>query len=108
MEDNKVRIGFCEHTQNKVVQEKFVDEWICIHEDTREQELATIKKLFDTYYVLWDKANDTLVAFDNGEVVIYGDKEEAEINCRGNEYVTKCTDLPEHHKEKLIKQQLNN
>ena len=45
MEDNKVRIGFCEHTQKEVVQEKFGDEWICIHEDTREQELENINKL---------------------------------------------------------------
>ena len=45
MEDNKVRIGFCEHTQKEVVQEKFGEEWVCIHEDTREQELENINKL---------------------------------------------------------------
>ena len=44
MEENKVRIGFCEYTQNEVVQEKFGEEWICIHEDTREQELENINK----------------------------------------------------------------
>lgn len=43
--ENKVRVGFCEHTQNEVVQEKFGDEWICIHEDTREQELENIKQV---------------------------------------------------------------
>lgn len=61
-------------------------------------------KLNDTDYVLWDKANDRLVSFTDGEVVIYGDREEAEIDCYGNEYVTKCTDLPEHHQEALKKQ----
>jgi hypothetical protein len=61
-------------------------------------------KLSDTDYVLWDKANDRLVSFTDGEVVIYGDKEEAEIDCYGNEYVTRCTDLPEHHQEALKKQ----
>lgn len=61
-------------------------------------------KLNDTDYVLWDKANDTLVSFTDGEVVIYGDKEEAEIDCYGNEYVTRCTDLPEHHQKELLKQ----
>jgi hypothetical protein len=61
-------------------------------------------KLNDTDYVLWDKANDKLVSFTDGEVVIYGDREEAEIDCYGNEYVTRCTDLPEHHQEALKKQ----
>ena len=42
-------------------------------------------KFFDTDYVLWDKANDTLVSFSHGEVVIYGDKEGAELDCYGNE-----------------------
>lgn len=61
-------------------------------------------KLHETDYVLWDKANDTLVSFTDGEVVIYGDKEEAELDCYGNEYVTRCIDLPEHHQEALKKQ----
>lgn len=66
-----------------------------------------MKKLFDTDYVLFDKANDTLVKLSNGEVIIYNDKEEAEFDCYGNEYVTKCTNLPQRHQEELIKQ-LNN
>jgi hypothetical protein len=45
MKDNKVRIGFCEHTQTEVVQEKFGEEWVCIHEDTREKELENIRKI---------------------------------------------------------------
>jgi hypothetical protein len=63
-----------------------------------------MKKLFDTDYVLLDKANDTLVSFTNGKVIIYGNIEEAEIDCYGNEYVTRCTDLPQHHQENLINQ----
>jgi hypothetical protein len=63
-----------------------------------------MEKLFNTDYVLWDRANDTLVKFGNDDIVIFGSKEEAEIDCRGNEYITKCTDLPKHHKEKLIEQ----
>jgi hypothetical protein len=62
-------------------------------------------KLHDTDYVLWDKANDQLVRLsNNSEIVIYGDKEEAEEDCYGNEYVTRCTDLPEHHQKELIDQ----
>lgn len=63
-----------------------------------------MEKLFDTDYVLFDKANDTLVSFTNGKVIIYGNREEAEIDCYGNEYVTRCTDLPQHHQENLINQ----
>lgn len=42
MEENNVRIAICEYTQTKIVQEKFGDEWICIHEETREEELENI------------------------------------------------------------------
>ena len=49
-------------------------------------------------------AETPLVSFSHGEVVIYGDKEEAELDCYGNESVTKCIDLPEHHQEALKKQ----
>jgi hypothetical protein len=45
MEANNIRIGFCEHTQNEVVQEKFGEEWLCIHDETREQELENIKEI---------------------------------------------------------------
>jgi glutathionyl-hydroquinone reductase len=64
-----------------------------------------MKTLIETDYVLWDKANDTLVKWSsNDNVVIFGNKFEAEMDCYGNEYVTKCTDLPKHHQEKLIEQ----
>ena len=63
------------------------------------------KQLFETDYVLWDKANDSLVRWEtDDDIVIYGSKEEAEIDCYGNEYVTKCTDLPLHHQEELLNQ----
>ena len=45
MEENKVRVGFCEHTQTEVVQEWWGEEWVCIHEDTREQELESINNV---------------------------------------------------------------
>lgn len=45
MEVDKVRIAFCEHTQNEVVQEKFGEEWVCIHDDTREEELENIEEV---------------------------------------------------------------
>jgi hypothetical protein len=61
--------------------------------------------LKNTDYVLFDKENDTLARWSSdNEIVIYGDKEEAEEDCNSNEYVTRCTDLPKHHQEELIKQ----
>jgi hypothetical protein len=66
-----------------------------------------MKQLFNTDYVLWDKANDSLYQDSYGRIIIFGDKKEAEEDCCGNEYVTSCTDLPKNHYEILIKQ-INN
>lgn len=59
--------------------------------------------LNNTEYVLYDKANDTIVCFDNGKPIIYGTKEVAYEHCYGNEYVISCTDLPKHTQKFLIK-----
>jgi hypothetical protein len=44
MED-KIRIEVCEHTNKPVVQERFGEEWVCIHDETREEELENIKQV---------------------------------------------------------------
>jgi len=64
-----------------------------------------MKKLFDTDFVLHDKANDTLVRWSkDDDVVIFGSKEEADVDCRGNESVVQCTKLSEHWKNILLTQ----
>ena len=63
-----------------------------------------MKKLFETDYVIYDKANDHVIQFGNGDVVIFSDKEEAERDCRGNECVIKCTDLPQRWQNEILKQ----
>ena len=63
-----------------------------------------MKELSETDYVVYDWANDHVVSFENGDAVIFGDREDAEEDCRGNEYVVRCTDLPNHWKEFLLKQ----
>jgi hypothetical protein len=63
-----------------------------------------MKPLFKTDYVLYDKANDHVIQFSNGSIVIFGNKEEADDFCRDNEIVTPCTELPQHWQEQLIKQ----
>jgi|DEB0MinimDraft_10_1074344.scaffolds.fasta_scaffold248467_3 hypothetical protein len=58
-------------------------------------------------YVLVDKSNNQMVRFTNGDVVIYGDKKEAECDSYGNELVTRCTELPIELQMELLKQ-INN
>ena len=63
------------------------------------------QQLFETDYVLYDRANDHVVRFEKtGDMVIYGEYNEALEDCRGNEEVIKCTDLPIHWKNELLKQ----
>jgi len=64
-----------------------------------------MKKLFDTDYVLFDKENDTLVRWsEDDDVVIFGSKEEADVDCRGNESVVRCTELSEYWTNILLTQ----
>lgn len=62
-------------------------------------------ELFSTDYVIYDKANDNVLSDSYGRVILFGDKSEADADCRGNEIVIPCTELPIDWQEK-IKQQL--
>jgi len=51
-----------------------------------------------TDYVIYDRANNSLVRFnESGEIILYGDKEEAVENCYGDEEVIQKT-----NKKKLL------
>jgi hypothetical protein len=63
--------------------------------------------LYPTDWVIYDKANDNPLQDSYGRVLIFGDKREADDDCRGNENVIRCTDLPIHWQETILKQ-LNN
>ena len=64
-----------------------------------------MKKLLKTDFVLHDKANDALVTWTwNDDVVIFGSKEEADGDCRGNESVVRCTELSEYWTNILLTQ----
>ena len=64
-----------------------------------------MKKLLETDFVLHDKANDTLVKWSwNDDVIIFGSKEEADGDCRGNESVVRCTELSEYWTNILLTQ----
>jgi hypothetical protein len=62
-----------------------------------------MEKLFEKDYVLYDRANDHVVQFmKSGKVIIFCDKQEAIEECRGNEEVLSCTDLPKHWQEIIL------
>lgn len=61
-------------------------------------------QLFPTDYVIYDEANDHVIQFGDGSIVIFGDKEEALSDCRGNESVVRCTDLPMFWQKKILEQ----
>ena len=63
-----------------------------------------MKKLLATDYVIYDKDNDKPIQFRDGDIVIFGDKKEAEHDCIGNEIVMRCTNLPQHWQDKLLVQ----
>lgn len=45
MELDNLRIEVCEHTNRPVVQQKFGEEWVCIHDETQEEELENINNV---------------------------------------------------------------
>tara|TARA_R100001443_G_scaffold3198_3_gene10165 strand:- start:1493 stop:1720 length:228 start_codon:yes stop_codon:yes gene_type:complete len=55
-------------------------------------------------YVLYDRANDSLLKFNNGEIVLYGDKDEAMEDCYGNEEVIQFENLPKDKQKEIINQ----
>ena len=55
-------------------------------------------------YVLYDRANDSLLKFNNGEIVLYGDKNEAMEDCYGNEEVIQFENLPKDKQKEIINQ----
>lgn len=63
-----------------------------------------MKKLFEKSYVIYDKANDHVIQFSDGKFMLFGNKEEADANCYGNEVVIPHNKLPEHWKEVILKQ----
>jgi hypothetical protein len=65
------------------------------------------KTLFSTDYVIYNPTTNELVKWSSDDdVVIFGDKEEALMDCReaDEEQVVSCTDLPEELQQLIINQ----
>ncbi len=55
--------------------------------------------------MIYDRANNSLVRFnESGEIILYGDKEEAVENCYGNEKVFQFDKLPKDKQKEIINQ----
>lgn len=63
-----------------------------------------MKTLFKSDYVIYDRANDNVLQDSYGRILIFGNKAEADEDCRGNEEVISCVDLPDHWKQTLLNQ----
>lgn len=56
-------------------------------------------------YVLYDRANNHLTRFGySGDIVLYGNKDEAIADCYGNEEVIQFENLPNDKQKEIIKQ----
>jgi hypothetical protein len=69
-----------------------------------EDNLFENNVLFDTDYVIYDKANDNPLMDSYGRVLLFGNPDEAFNDLYGNEIAIPCTQLPKHWQEIIIKQ----
>jgi len=63
-----------------------------------------MKELSKEDFVIYDRANDYVIQFSSGGIVIYGDENEALIDCKGDDNAIPCTELPEHWRNILLTQ----
>lgn len=62
------------------------------------------KKMKIKDYVLYDRANNSLVKFNNGDIVLYSNKDEAIEDSYGNEEVIQFQNLSNDKQKEIIKQ----
>jgi hypothetical protein len=69
-----------------------------------EDNLLENNVLFDTDYVIYDKANDNPLMDSYGRVLLFGNPDETFNDFYGNEIVIPCTQLPKHWQEIIMTQ----
>lgn len=69
-----------------------------------EDNLLENNVLFDTDYVIYDKANDNPLMDSYGRVLLFGNPDEAFNDLYGNEIAIPCTQLPKHWQEIIMTQ----
>ena len=63
-----------------------------------------VNKMVIKDYVLLDRINNQLVKFESGDIVLYGNKDDAEDDCYGNEEVIQFDRLPRDKQKEVINQ----
>lgn len=63
-----------------------------------------MKKLFKTDFVLYNQKEQDVVRFSNGDIVLYGDRQEALYDQKVGAIAWSCTDLPTNLIDELINQ----
>jgi hypothetical protein len=63
-----------------------------------------MKTLFQTDYIIYDQISKQPHRFTDGNIVIYGYKEDAELDVLRNEIAISCTELPIYFQKELINQ----
>jgi hypothetical protein len=63
-----------------------------------------MKALSKMDFVLYNQNKEDVIRFSNGDVVIYGDKQEALYDQKAGAIAWPCTDLPTHLLDELINQ----
>ena len=57
-----------------------------------------------TDYFIYDRANNNILRFSTGDIIIYGSKKEAVEDLYGNEEVLQYKDLPRDKRNEILKQ----
>jgi hypothetical protein len=60
--------------------------------------------MLNNFYVIYDKANDQVVQWSNGKVVLYLEKDNAYNDCYVNEFVVSVDKLPNYWKDAIASQ----
>lgn len=63
-----------------------------------------MKQLQPTDYVVWSPRFGYALQFSNGDIILYGNKDEAQAECNAYEIATPCTKLPQFYQELILKQ----
>lgn len=74
------------------------------HIRINDYETNKIEQMEIKDYVLYDRANNSLVKFNSGDIVFYGNKNEAIEDCYGNEEVIQFENLPNDKQKEIINQ----
>lgn len=63
-----------------------------------------MKQLQSTDFVVWSPKHEYALQHSNGDIILYGNKDEAQTDCIQDEVAIACTELPPFFQELILKQ----